>query len=75
MADEIELPPYPVDRGHILAEQLKNGRGRLTSQMAALDDELAALSGVFQKAFDEADRRTSTQERIAALAKTKRNPR
>lgn len=72
MADDADLTPYPVGPGHIIAQQLASGRGRLTSQMAALDDELAIIADDFHGAFEEADRRTTIQERITALAKTKR---
>ena len=72
MADEIELPPYPYTMGQTAAKQLANSRGRLTSQMQALDDELLEASRVLQSALDEADSRRTTQDRIAALAKTKR---
>jgi hypothetical protein len=69
---DIDLPEYPVHQGHIAAKQLESARGRVTSQMAALDDELFVLSDMFQAAFEVADRKANTQERIFALAKSKR---
>lgn len=72
MADDIELPAYPVHDGHIVAQQLVSGRVRLLSQMDAIDDEMRSISDTFERAFEKADRQTTTQERIAALAKSKR---
>lgn len=67
-----ELPEYPVNAGHIAAKQLESTRGRVTSQMAALDNELYVMSDMFQAAFEVADRKANTQERISALAKSRK---